>query len=300
MDVYRKYLDPKTLDDVAGLELKARLIVEGFLAGQQKSPKKGQSVEFLEHREYVPGDDPRFLDWKVYGKSDRFYIKQYEEETNLKAYIILDTSKSMSFSSGTLTKLEYAKYVSAALIHLVALQRDAVALVLWDKELRKFLPPGTSPLHLKNCYQELGQAEPNGKTDMVRLLGDLAERVRRRSLFVVLSDFFDSDRDGVLKALRRVRTKGHDVIVFHVLDDAEITFPFERMTLFEGLESDDRLLADPKALREAYVAEMEKFRQDVKSACMSNQMDYVETNTRQNLGIALSTYLATRMGSRST
>lgn len=299
MDVYRKYLDPKILDKVSGLELKARLVVEGFLQGQQKSPKKGQSVEFLEHREYVPGDDPRRLDWKVYAKSDRFYVKQYEEETNLKAYIILDTSKSMAYSSGGVSKFDYAKYLAASLVYLVQQQRDAVALVLWDKELKKFLPPGTSPLHMKNVYSELSAAEPNGQTDIVRLLGELAERVRKRSLFVVLSDLFDANREGMRKGLNHVRTKGHDVIVFHVLDPAEKEFPFDRMTMFEGLEIDEKLLADPKALKEAYLEEMQGFCREIKSACMSNQMDYVGIDTGQNLGIALSAYLATRMGSGS-
>lgn len=299
MDVYRKYLDPKILDKVSGLELKARLVVEGFLQGQQKSPKKGQSVEFLEHREYVPGDDPRRLDWKVYAKSDRFYVKQYEEETNLKAYIILDTSKSMAYSSGGVSKFDYAKYLAASLVYLVQQQRDAVALVLWDKELRKFLPPGTSPLHMKNVYTELTAAEPNGQTDIVRLLGELAERVRKRSLFVVLSDLFDANREGMRKGLNHVRTKGHDVIVFHVLDPAEKEFPFDRMTMFEGLEIDEKLLADPKALKEAYLDEMQSFCREVRSACMSNQMDYVGIDTGQNLGVALSAYLATRMGSGS-
>jgi uncharacterized protein (DUF58 family) len=296
MDDFRRYLDPKNLDKVAGLELKARLIVEGFLSGQQKSPYKGTSVEFREHREYVAGDDPRFLDWKLYAKSDRFYVKQYEEETNLKAYLILDTSKSMAYSSGGLSKLDYAKHVAAALTYLISQQRDAVALVLWDRELRKFLPPGTNAMHQKNIYTELTQAQPNGETDLGKLLRDLAERVRQRSMFVIFSDLIDANAEGVLRGLKHVRHKGHDVIVFHVLDDAEINFPFDRMTLFEGLEVEDKLLADPKALREAYLAEVGAFIQEVKSGCMANHMDYVQTNTKQNLGIALSTYLAARMG----
>lgn len=296
MDDSRRFLDPKVLDKIAGLEIKARLMVEGYLAGQQRSPKKGSSAEFLEHREYVPGDDPRFLDWKVFAKSDRFYIKQYEEETNLKAYLILDTSKSMAFASeGSVSKLDYARYIAAGLTYLVSQQRDAVALVLWDKALRKFLPPGTSALHFKNVYTELENAKPDGTTDLAKLLLELAERIRRKSLIVVFSDLLDSNADGVLAGLRLIRRKGHDVVVFHVLDDAELNFPYERMTLFEGLEVEDKLLADPKALREAYLAEIQAFVHNVKAGCISNQMDYVPTNTKANLGVALSSYLAARM-----
>ena len=298
MEDYRKYLDPKTLNKVAGLDLKARLIVEGFVSGRHRSPYKGSSVEFREHREYSPGDDVRFIDWKVYGKSDRYYIKEYEEETNLKAYVVVDTSKSMDYSSNGISKLEYAKYVAAAIAHLVSRQQDAVALVLWDKELKKFLPPGNNPLHLKDVYRSLSEAKADGATDMARLMAELAERVRQKSLIIVLSDLLDTDRVRLLRALKQIRFKGHDVIMFHVLDDAEITFPFERMTLFEGLEVDERLLADPKALKEAYLAEFGEFIHQIKSACIANRMDYVTLNTSAPLDVALSSYLAAREDSR--
>lgn len=296
MDDFRKYLDPKTLNKVSGLDLKARLIVEGFLSGMHKSPYKGSSVEFREHREYVAGDDIRFVDWKVYGKSDRFYIKEYEEETNLKAYVVVDSSKSMAFTSDEVSKLEYAKYVAAALVHLISQQQDAVALVAWDEELRTFVPPGNNPLHVKNVYKSLSELEPDGKTDTARLMQDLAERVRQKSMVIILSDLFDSERMGLMRGLKRLRHRGHDVIVFHVLDDAEITFPYERMTMFEGLEIDSRLLADPRALRAAYLEEFETFTSEIKSACMANRMDYVRLNTSMPLDVALSSYLAARAG----
>ncbi len=295
---YRRYLDPKTLNKVAGLELKARLIVEGFVSGQHKSPYKGSSVEFREHREYVPGDDIRFIDWKVYGKSDRYYIKEYEEETNLKAYVVVDTSKSMDFGSDGITKLEYAKYVAASLCYLISQQQDASALVLWDDALRKFLPPGNNPLHQKGIFQSLSETEANGKTDVGALFHDIAERVRQKSLIIVLSDLFDDDRRGLMRGLRHMRFKGHDVIVFHVLDRAEIDFPFDRMTLFEGMETDDRLLADPKALRQAYLDEFQAFAHEVESGCLASGMDYVRLATDRPLDVALSSYLAARAGTR--
>ncbi|MEE9392790.1 MAG: DUF58 domain-containing protein [Planctomycetota bacterium] len=296
MEDYRRYLDPKTLNKVAGLELKARLIVEGFVAGRHQSPLKGSSVEFREHREYVPGDDTRFLDWKVYAKTDRFYIKEYEEETSLKAYMVVDTSHSMSFASGdNVSKLEYAKFVAASLTHLISQQQDAAALVLWDHELKKFLPPGNNPLHIRDIYRSLSEVKAQGKTDIGALLADVAERLRQRSLIILLSDLFDDD-GGLDRGLKYVRHKGHDVICFHTLDPAELTFPFDRMTRFEGLEVEDRLLADPKALKEAYLEELEAFIQNARSACMANKMDYVQLDTSAPLDIALSSYLAARAG----
>ncbi len=298
MDDSQKYLDPKTLNKIAGLELKARLIVEGFVAGQHRSPYKGSSVEFREHREYVPGDDVRFLDWKVYGKSDRFYIKEYEEETNLKAYIVVDTSKSMAFASDGMSKLEYAKCVAASLTHLIGQQQDAAALVLWDNELKKFLPPKNNPVHLRDIYRSLDEIEPAGTTDVVRLFHDVAERVRQRSMIIFISDLFDDDQRGLMKGLMHLRHKGHDVVVFQTLDHAEITFPFDGMTRFEGLEVESHLLADPRALREAYLEEFQSFTTEIESGCAASGMDYVLLDTSKPLDVALAGYLAARSGSR--
>lgn len=299
MEDYRRYLDPRTLDKVAGLELKARLIVEGFVAGRHASPVKGSSVEFREHREYVPGDDVRFLDWKVFAKTDRFYLKEYEEETRLKAYLVVDTSKSMAYASeGSISKLEYAKYVAAALTHLVTQQQDAAALVLWDETLRKFLPPGNNPLHVRDIYRSLSEAQPAARTDLGQLLTDLAERLRQRSLLIVLSDLFDDDPTALARGLQHVRHKGHDLIMFHVLDHAELEFPFDRMTQFEGLEVEERLLADPKALRKAYLEELHAFLQNARTACLAHRMDYVQIDTSAPLDVALTSFLAARAGKR--
>jgi uncharacterized protein (DUF58 family) len=298
MEDYRQYLDPKVLNKVSGLELKARLAVEGFVSGRHESPLKGSSVEFREHREYVPGDDIRFLDWKVYGKTDRFYIKEYDEETSLRAYMVLDTSESMAYGSSEVTKLEYAKFVASALTHLVTQQQDEAALVLWDEQLRTFLPPSNNPLHVRDIYRNLAEAKPSGKTDLGRLLAEVSERLRQKSLIILLSDLFDDRDESFARGLKYVRHKGHDVIVFHVLDEAELTFPFERMTQFEGLEVEDKLLADPKALRSAYLEEMGRFLDGAKAVCNTNRMDYVRLDTSAPLDVALSGYLAARAGAR--
>ncbi len=298
MASYAKYLDPRTLDKIKGLELKARLIVEGFLAGQHASPYKGSSVEFREHREYVPGDDVRFIDWKVYGKSDRFYIKEYEEETNLRAYIVLDTSGSMGYKGQGISKLEYAKYVAASLTHLIARQQDAVALVVWDSELKKFIPPGNNALHLKDIYTTLAAAEPRGTTDITTLLGALTERIRRKSVIILISDLLDADGPSLARGLRKIRHKGHDLILFQTLDPDELEFPFDRLTRFEGLEDPQHVRVDPKALRTAYLDALREFQQSVKTGCVANGMDYQVLDTGRPLDVALTTYLAARAGAR--
>ena len=295
---YSKYLDPKVLNKVGNLEVKARLIVEGFMSGLHESPYKGSSVEFAEHREYVPGDDLRYLDWKVYGKSDRYYIKEFEEETNLKAYVVVDTSNSMAYGTNGVTKLEYAKYVAASLLYLVQRQRDAGALVTFGEGVRTFLPPSSSQAHFRNCLSELSSQEPEGDTDLGAIFNEVAERLRSKSLVVVLSDLFDENEEGLMRGLHRMAHRGHDVIVFHVLDGDELEFPFERMTRFEGLEIDETLLADPRALREASLEELGAFQTRIKSACLGGRMDYQVLDTSRPLDLALSTYLAQRTGTR--
>ncbi len=293
----RRLLSPDTLNRVSGLELKARLIVEGFMTGLHDSPYKGSSVEFAEHREYVPGDDLRRLDWKVYAKSDRFYIKEYEEETNLKSYIVLDVSKSMEFASGDTSKLEYGRLLAAALANLVTRQQDQIALVTFAEKVRTFLPPQNNQAHLRAIYQALVDATTQDKTNLGAIFHEIAERLRHRSLVVIISDLFD-DPDRIAAGLSHMAHRGHDVIVFHVLDHAEITFPYERMTRFEGLEIDEKLLADPRALREAYLAELAAFQHRINTACLAGRMDYVVLDTSRPLGAPLSSYLAMRAKSR--
>ncbi|MGQ0613432.1 MAG: DUF58 domain-containing protein [Planctomycetaceae bacterium] len=290
-------MDPDVLKAITGLELKARLIVEGFVSGLHRSPFRGFSVEFAEHREYVPGDDIRHVDWKVYGKSDRFYIKQYEEETNLRCWLFVDISESMDYGSGGMTKLDYARHVAAALAYLITQQQDAVGLCLFDSEVRVFLPPASSAGHLRLVVRELDQASPKGKTAVGDVMRRAAEQLGGRGIVLVLSDLFDKP-ESVLNAVRRLRHRNHEVVLFHVLDHAERTFPFERMTLFEGLESAPALLADPAALRTQYLAELDAFRSTLRHGCLGDRVDFVELDTKTPLDTALSTYLASRGGRR--
>src|SRR5262245_39768764 len=227
MESHQKYLNPATLAKLHGLELKARLIVEGYVSGLHKSPYHGFSIEFAEHREYVPGDDLRYVDWKVFGKSDRFYLKQYEEETNFACYFLLDTSESMLYRSeaAPVSKLEYAQYLTAALAYLVLQQRDAVGLATYDNAVRNFLRAGSHPSHLGQLCRVMDVPPPTGGTSVGPILHDLAERIRKRGLVVVVSDLFD-DVPSLMLGLKHLRHRRHEVLVLHVVDPAEQDFPF--------------------------------------------------------------------------
>jgi uncharacterized protein (DUF58 family) len=290
----RKYLDPSVLNAIAGLELKARLIVEGFVSGMHRSPFHGFSVEFAEHREYVPGDDIRFVDWKVFGKSDRYYIKQYEEETNLRAWILLDCSESMEYGTpGGMTKIDYGRHVAAALAYLITQQQDAVGLCTFDKELRSVLPPASSTGHLRVLIHQLEIARTGGKTSLSHAVQRAAEQLGRRSVVILVSDLLDSP-ESVLSAVRLLRHNRHEVVVLHVLDHEERTFPFERMTRFEGLEEAPVVMADPAALRTQYLKELESFTRAIRHGCLGSASDFVELDTATPLDVALSGYLASR------
>ena len=289
----RNVIDPGIISRVSKIDLRARMVVEGYVSGLHRSPYKGFSVEFAEHREYVAGDDLRYLDWKVFGKSDRYYIKQYEEETNLVCHLVLDVSESMAFTTGEITKHDYALTVAAALAYLVVKQHDAVGLVLFDDTVRKVVQPGSHRGQLRRVFSLLEEAEPKGETSVGRVLARVAERVRRRGLVVLISDLV-GDVGELLTGLRRIRSRGHDVVVFHVLDPAERTFPFERMTLFEGLENHPDLLADPKSLRAGYLKALEEFMAKLRAGCLGERIDLVEMETSTPLDVALSSYLAKR------
>ncbi|MBI2193999.1 MAG: DUF58 domain-containing protein [Planctomycetes bacterium] len=294
MEDSRKYLDPKILGKVSRLGIKARLIVEGYISGLHESPFHGYSVEFAQHREYVPGDDIRDVDWKVWARSDRYYIKQYEEETNLRAYLVVDVSESMAYQSGLLSKMDYACYVAASLAYLMLRQQDSVGLVLFDEKVRRFVRDSSHPSHLKVLLQELELATPSSGTHMEPIFHDLADRLRRKGLLIVISDLL-TDPERLLFGLEHVRHRRHEVIVFHVLDEAERTFPFEEMTLFEGMENGPRLFTEPLSLRQAYLAELESFIGKVRRGCRENRIDYVPLSTSDPLDIALSSYLANRL-----
>jgi len=293
---YQKYFDPETLAKLQGLGLRARRIVEGYVAGVHRSPFHGFSIEFAEHREYVSGDDLRYVDWKVFGKTDKYYLKQYEEETNLVCYLVLDTSESMQYrgDNAPMSKLEYAQCVAGALAYLVLQQQDSVGLVTFDREIRALVRASSNPSHIKQLLHVMEQASPERKTATGPIFHDLAERFKKRGVVVVLSDLFD-DVESMLAGLKHFRHRRHEVIVMQVLDPAELDFPFRQTTLFKGLEGLPDVLTDPRSLRKAYLEEFGNFVKAVRRGCRDHQFDYVQLRTDQSLAIALSSYLASRM-----
>jgi uncharacterized protein (DUF58 family) len=290
------YLHPETLAKLHGLELRARHIVEGYVSGVHRSPFHGFSIEFAEHREYVPGDDLRYVDWKVFGKTDKFYLKQYEEETNLVCYLLVDCSESMRFKSdlAAMSKLEYAHTMAASLAYLILQQQDSVGLATFDNEIRSLVRASSNPSHLKQLLYVLEHTSAERKTRTGPIFHDLAERLKKRGVVIILSDLFD-DVPAMLAGLKHFRHRRHEVILFHVLDPAELDFPFRTITMFKGLEQFPDLLTDPRALRKAYLEEFDKFTQSVRKGCRNQNIDYVEMRTDASLEVALSSYLASRM-----
>ena len=294
MEATHQYLDPLVLAKVRGLELQARTIVEGYLSGMHKSPYHGFSVEFAQHREYVPGDDIRHIDWKVFGRTERYFLKEYEEETNLVCWLLLDVSDSMRYSSGSVTKYDYACMVAASLAYLILHQQDSVGLVTFDDQVRHFQKASSQPSHFKDIIQQMNAGPSREKTRLAPIFHDLAERMNRRALVMVLSDFFDDVPD-FLAGLKHLRHKRHEVVAFHVLDPAELDFPFQEATLFRGLEQYPELLTDPRSLRQGYLDELGGFLGQLRMGCREQNIDYVQLRTDASLGVALSSYLAHRL-----
>ncbi len=294
------YLRPEILSKIGGLELRARSVVEGIVSGMHRSPYQGYSVEFAQHREYVPGDDLRHLDWRVYGKSDRFYVKQYEEETNLRAYLMVDCSASMRYpdhdrSSGRMTKFEYAATLAASLAYLLVHQQDAVGLMLFDNQLRANLPAMSNYAHLHSILGRLEQARLDSPTDATAAFAQLGTQLHRRSLAILISDLL-ADADDVIRGIERLGQGNHEVIVMHVLDEDERTFPFVDQTLFEGLEAPDvQLTADPQSLRTAYLEALEAFVERIRSTCVNQRIDYLGVSTSDSLDVVIRGYLAARL-----
>ena len=294
MENYQKYLNPQTLASIDGLDLQARLLVEGYVAGMHPSPYHGFSVEFAEHREYVPGDDIRHVDWKVWSKTDKLYLKQYEEETNLLLYLLLDTSESMSYASGqNVSKLRYAQFVAAALAYMVLQQQDSVGLAAFDDMVRRYLKPSGQPSHLKELLHVMDVSPAREKSDMGAVFHDLAERFKKRGVVAIFSDLFD-EVPRIIAGLKHLRHRRHEVIVFHVLDPAELEFPFRDTTLFKGMEGLPEILTEPHALRRAYQAEIGAYLAEMKKGCQMIDIDYVPLRTDQPLDGPLSCYLASR------
>jgi uncharacterized protein (DUF58 family) len=290
----QRYLNPLTLANLEGLDLQARMVVEGYVSGLHASPYHGFSVEFAEHREYVPGDDIRHVDWKVWSKTDKLYLKQYEEETNLLTYLLLDTSESMAYASpGNVSKLRYAQFVAASLGYLVLQQQDSVGLATFDETIRRYLKPSGTPSQLKELIHLMEVEPARHKSDVGSVFHDIADRFKKRGVVVVLSDLFD-DPARIIAGLRHFRHRRHEVIVFHILDPAELDFPFRDTTLFKGLEGQPDVLTEPHSLRKAYQAELGAFLDELKRGCRMADIDYVPLRTDQDLGLSLSTYLASR------
>tara|TARA_R110002072_G_scaffold228234_12_gene385394 strand:- start:38008 stop:38922 length:915 start_codon:yes stop_codon:yes gene_type:complete len=294
-EIPTNYLDPRVLDKVARLELRARLVVEGFVTGMHKSPYRGFSVEFAQHREYVPGDDLRHLDWKIFGKSDRFVIKQYEEETNLRAHLFLDQSESMNYGAdGTMSKFDYAATSCASLAFMIQQQADAVGLTMFDETVCRQIPPSNTRQSLGHLFSALeGAKTRDQKTKIGTVLHELAGQLRQRGMVMIFSDLFDEPKD-VIQGLREIASRGHDVVVFHIMDHDELEFPFERMTMFEGMEQLPELLCDPKSLRDAYLTEVNGFAEEIRKGCLAQRIDYVRVDTQNPLDVVLTSYLSAR------
>ncbi|MEK6798583.1 MAG: DUF58 domain-containing protein [Planctomycetota bacterium] len=292
---YRKYLDPRVLARISGLELRARLIVEGFFSGIHHSPHHGLSIEFADHRAYVQGDDLKHIDWKVYAKTDKHYIKEYEQETNLNLMLVVDSSESMGYRSeqAALSKHEYATSLAAALAYLTLQQQDAVGLATFDEHLRHFQRPSNNAHHWKTLVHELDGRVGPAKTSLGRVLTELAERLHHRLLIVLVSDLFD-DPAAILRGLKQLRYRKHEVIVWNVWDPAELNLPFRGPTEFRGLESSGRLLCNPDALRARYLEEVGAFQNQLRTGCGQMLIDYVLYSSATPLDAALSGYLATR------
>lgn len=299
---YRKYLEPRTLAKIGGLDLRARMIVEGLTAGQHRSPFQGISVEFAQHRPYVQGDDVRHVDWKVLGKTDKLYLKQYIEETNLHLIVVVDASQSMGFGTvrgtdgETWTKYDSATAIAAALSYLTIQQQDSVGLAIFDQQLNRYFKPSNSPGQWRLITQELQQVPRWNKTNTGKVLDQLAEKLHHRSIIVLLSDFFD-DAEHLKTGLRHLRYKKHEVIAFQVLDPAEVDFPFEDVTLFKGLEEAGDLLTEPRSLRQAYLDQLATHTDALRKMCRGLHIDFERVNTGDPLDVVLSGYLATRAAS---
>jgi uncharacterized protein (DUF58 family) len=288
-----RYLDPEGLARVGNMELVARQVVEGFLTGRHRSPYHGFSVEYLDHRAYTPGDELRTLDWKILARTNKYYVKLFQDETNLRAYILLDCSKSMAFRSGAQSKLEYGSYLTAALTYLMLHQNDAVGVTLFDKDLRYYLPPRARPTQFRRVLEILDNTPADGDTDIGAILHQVAERTKRRGLVIVISDFLD-DEAKVINGLQHFRHDNHEVIVFHVMDDAELTFPYDRLTRFKDMEGVGRVVVNPKSLRSRYLARINAFLDQLKTDCFERKISYNLVNTNQPYDTFLAEYLEKR------
>lgn len=291
------FLDPKVLAAIGDLELLARTVVDGFLHGVHRSARLGLSMEFAQHRQYMPGDDIRKVDWRVYGRTDRFYLKEYEAETNATVNLVLDISPSMAYTSGGPSKLDYGRFLAASLAWFSARQRDRIGLILFDQEIVEQVPPSTR--HLQTILHVLDRMKPGRRGNLVASLGQVAERLRRRGIVVLISDFYE-EPESVRDAIALLRAGGSDVLAFHLLDPAELTFPFEAAATFEDLESGDRVPVVPEDLRSRYRELIERHISTLTGDMAAARVDYDVADTSKPLDFALHAYLARRHELRRT
>ena len=287
------YLDPELLQKLGDLEMVAREVVEGLRAGSHRSQLRGFSTEFAHHRQYAPGDAIRDLDWRVYGRTERYYTKLYEAETNFDCHILMDASSSMTYRSGKVSKLEYSKYLAAALSYLILKQRDSVGLSVFDSEMRAHLPPRSAMSIILQIEKILKEITPTPKTSIAQQLNDIALQIKRRSFVILISDLF-SDVEDIMRGLQRLRFGGHNVIVFHTLDPYELKFPFKGTWQFEGLEGEEELITQPERIREEYLKNLNVFLEKLRSGCIGSGVDYSLVDTSRPLDGLLSEFLETR------
>jgi uncharacterized protein (DUF58 family) len=288
-----KYLDPDTLNKIGPLDVVTRQVVEGVRIGMHRSPVRGISTEFSAYRQYVPGDEVRHIDWKLYGRTNRYHVKLFDAETNFVANLLLDASSSMTFGSGNITKLEYAKYMAASLAYLIVDQRDSAGVGIFDGELRQYIEPKSTLGILADISRELENVDPQPRTAIAEILHEFAGRMTRRGMVMVFSDLLDNT-DDFIKGINHLRFRGHNVTVFHILDPQEIEFPLNGVWRFEGLEDDGELVTQPARIRQAYLEELEKFIRKVRDACIRSEADYVLCNTAEPIESIVSSYLLQR------
>ncbi|MCG3181644.1 MAG: hypothetical protein BIFFINMI_04042 [Phycisphaerae bacterium] len=290
-----KYFQPQQASRLGKLSFVARMAVEGFITGLHKSPHRGVSVEFAEHREYSVGDEIRHLDWKALARTDRYYIKQFEQETNLRTHILLDVSGSMDYASGDVTKLEYGCYLTAMMAYLMARQQDMVGFVAFDEAARFRMPPGSTPAHLDELFKRLEGIQPGKLTRIGPVFHDLAEQIHKRGLVIIVSDLYDDPKE-VMRGLRHFVHKKHQVILFHVMDRAELDLPFNQLLTFVDMEDNSRIQVDPKMVRDSYKEQVQQFLAQYRRDCADSGIEYVVAATDTPYDVMLRGYLARRQG----
>ncbi len=295
----RRFLHPATIARISRLDLRAKQVVEGFISGMHKSPFFGHSVEFIQHREYVHGDDLRHLDWKVWSKTDRFYVKQYEEETNLRSTLVVDVSESMHYGRGALNKYSYGCTIAACLGYLLLRQQDAVGMITFDDDVRQIVPARSPQTHIDALVQAMDTSRPRAKTDLEKILRRVAETIGSRGMIILVSDLL-ADREPLFRGLEMLRHRRHDVLVLHVLDDDELQFPFAGTTRFEGMEELPNLLCDPRALRDGYLEALQEYLVEVRRGCARQGIDYALVRTGDYLDAVLSKFLHHRMALKTS